>query len=751
MTTTVKSGRSDASAMRKDALARDRSASLYTLALREELRAGLDVLGDLVVGPYSIEIARGTDSIWAVIRRPKRGGLAVRAAFAPGGFSRVRKNDAGDRQFALECDSALGRHRLAFDASGADLHRFRLRAWLTPEQPLLIPFSPRDLYPLDAKDDPLGAAGRVEAAQRGVNAGLIYFAVDEPAFGHVLYFQDLTQLNGYFRATDTVPNGAVGGEWPELGYLMRSPPQSGTPPIHPLPAGEETRLSDAVIVLRDSVAGDEQQKAQQFVQMLGIAYQSIALPPIEYRDWVGRSERTIRDLSRAPEASCRSYGHRYIRPYTDAEVPDSMVQMTVIASLHDYARWTGEPIPLLDELTAGMEKFYDSRRKMLRRYLPNVGKGKNPNAVDSWYLLHPLRNLARLALAGEKWAKRLLLRSVEFAIRSAHHFDYLWPIEYDRRDLSVITATRGDDEHGQTDVGGFYAYLMLQLFELTDEARYLNEARAAIDAAMGMRFELEYQANLTAWGAAACLRLWRITKEDCYRDQSYVYLASFFHNCQIWESDIGAAAHYSNFLGATVLHDASYMAMYECFDSFAAFEQFVRDSGPEIEPAARMLIGEYCKYVLYRAWFYYPDALPEDILATECRNGFIARNLSFPLEDLYADGSQAGQVGQEIYGAGGAFVFASRAFHPVEGAPFRLFCNTFLLSRERTGERALSLQLTGGETCKALLALVRTGRAALPACKLVTADGDQLRPSLEADDRIEFAIPADAHVVLSWE
>ena len=28
-----------------------------------------------------------------------------------------------------------------------------------------------------------------------------------------------------------------------------------------------------------------------------------------------------------------------------------------------------------------------------------------------------------------------------------------------------------------------------------------------------MRFELNYQANLTAWGASACVRLWRITND----------------------------------------------------------------------------------------------------------------------------------------------------------------------------------------------------------------------------------------------
>lgn len=750
MTNTAQAERSDASGNRKAEAKNAATASLYVLALRQELANGLKHIGSLSIGDHRIEVAGGDDSLWAIIRRPGRGGLAVRAAFAPGGFRELSKGRCDNSRFELECISALGRHHLCFDAGGADVRRFHLQAWLTPSHAMLVPFAPRDLYPLDSNDDPLAATGRVEAAQRGPNSGLIYFSIDDPAFGHVLYFQDLTNLNAYFRATDTTPMGAVGGEWPELGYLPPTPPQSGTPPVRPLPANQKTMLSDAVIVLRDEAAASEVEKAKQFIQMLGVAYKTIQLPKIEYRDWVGRADQTLADLGSASSATCRAYGHRYIRPYTNAEYPDSMVQMTLIASLHDFASWSGRDVPLLGELAAGMSKFYDRRLKTLRRYLPNVGKDKNANAVDSWYLLHPLRNLARLALAGEQWAKRLLLRSIEFPIRSAHHFNYIWPIQYDVRDFSVITETRGDEEHGQTDVGGFYAFVMLQMFELTEDDRYLNEARAAIDAAMGMRFELEYQANLTAWGAAACLRLWRITNDERYRDQSYAYLASFFHNCEIWESEIKAAEHYSNFLGATALHDSPYMAMYECFDSFAAFEHLLRDCGPEIEPAARMLVSEYCKYVLYRAWFYYPDALPAGILADEIRNGFIDRKLSFPLEDLYADGSPPGRVGQEIYGAGAPFIFASRAFHAIDEAPFLLFCNHFILSKERTGERAVSVQLTGGETCMALLGVIRTGRKKLPTVTLVAPDGDQFRPSCVAEDRIEFRVPADARVVLNW-
>src|SRR3546814_19322509 len=39
--------------------------------------------------------------------------------------------------------------------------------------------------------------------------------------------------------------------------------------------------------------------------------------------------------------------------------------------------------------------------------------------------------------------------------------------------------------------------------------------------------------------------------------------------------------------------------------------------------------------------------------------------ISFPREDLDVDGQPGGQVGQEIYGAGAAFVFATRSFHEV--------------------------------------------------------------------------------------
>ncbi|MES2442474.1 MAG: hypothetical protein V4574_06555 [Pseudomonadota bacterium] len=733
------------------AVTRDAPFGPAVLALRAELRGGMREVAAFEMGARSVSVCAGRDALWAIVRREGRGGLALRIAHCPGGCTAVRRLRRGAGEaLRLEVESAIGVQQVVLRTSLAELPVLRATLTLTPAAALLVPFLPRDLYPLGKADDPTAAVGRVEAAQRGLNVGISYFHLDQPAFGSVLYFQNLTAMNDYYRATNTRPDGAVGGEWPEIGYLPPTPPQSGTPPTEPLPAGKPVTLSDAILVFHDDGDCDEQDSALRFLQMLGGAYRQLDLPRTDFRDWVARAERTLDDLQTAPEATIRHYGHTYIHPYTDAEYPDIMVQMMTIATVHDYAVWKQAPIAFEAELSAGLGRFHDAKLGTMRRYLPNVGKDKDANAVDSWYLYHPLLNLGRLARDGDKQAERLFTASLDYAIRAARHFDYAWPIQFKVDSFDVIVEARNDDGLGQTDVGGLYAYVMLQAFELTDDKRYLDEARAAIAAAKGMRFELNYQANLTAWGAAACLRLWRVTDDAYFLRQSYVYLASFFHNTAIWESEIGQAAHYRNFLGATCLHDAPYMAIYECFDSFAAFERYLKDSGPDLDPAVRMLTSEYCKYALDRAWFYYPDNLPADALATEIRNGHIDRGLSFPLEDLYVGGDPAGQVGQEIYGAGAAFVFASRAFHTVEGAPFRFFCDHFPVNGERTAENGLNFELNGGDACMASLSVIRLPRRTLPKLSVATAAGDRIRPHRSTKDRVDYRIPANGRVLLRW-
>ena len=728
--------------------------SPYVLALRDELASGtMRQLASVELREFDVEVAAGRDSIWVLVRRAGRGGFALRVASAPGGATAIRKRARSEDEIVnVEADTLIGTLELLLRVDHGDSPVLRATTILTPAVDLLVPFYPRDLYPLGADDDPTTARGTVEAAQRGLNSGVCYLRMTEPEFGSLLYFQNFTSLNARFRVTNTTPDGAVGGQWPELGYLPPTPPQSPQPPLDPQPSGESITVYDALVAIHDDCAGDEAAMALRYLSLLGSIYRQIETPEPTFHDWIARAERALKDLDTAPEATIRHYGFRYLHPYTAAEYPDSMVQLSVLAALRDYEAWSGEDIPLKADLARGLRKFYDPRLQTMRRYLPNVGSDKDKDAVDSWYLYHPLLNLGRLALDGDTRAGRLFRQSIDFGIRAAHHFDYKWPIQYKVTDFSVITAARDDEGLGQTDVNGIYAYVMLQAFELTDDKRFLDEARAAIAAAQGMRFELNYQANLTAWGAAACMRLWRIDNDPAFLTQSYVYLASFFHNVAMWESEIGHAKHYPNFLGVTALHDAPYMAMYECFDSFSAFERYLQDGGPDLDANVRLLVSEYCRYALDRAWYYFPDALPPEALASEQRehNGHVDRNLSFPVEDLYIDGQQAGQVGQEIYGAGSAFVFATRAFHRFADAPFTLFCDHFLLAADRPSARTLSFQLGGGENCAANLRILPHGRRALPKIAVVTAAGDRVRAYHDANDGIAFRVPAQGRISLSW-
>lgn len=728
--------------------------SPYLLQISQRFATGFGKpLLSLEAGDFDIAFHRLDEALWAVLHGSSAGGLALRVAMWAGNADiRMPRREAGEAaRFVIK--SLAGTHRVIVKAGHTDLPYLRVTTSLDPAAEMMLPFLPRDLFPLGAGNDPLRAAGCVEAVQRGLNAGVVYFRVEEPPVGNMLYFQNFTALGDYFEATGTDPDECVGGVWPELGLALPSAPTHRRSDAKPLAAGEEVVLSDAILVVRPDNPTDERDTARQFLQMLGMAYRLLDLPDTGYHDWVGRAERTICDLDTAPEATIRHYGHRYVHPYTAAEYPDAMVQMSIVQAIHDWGKWRGEPHPLAAEFFAGMGKFFDSDLKTIRRYLPNVGDDKDADAVDSWYLYHPLLNLGRLAIDGDRAARRLFLKSLDYGIRAARHFNYKWPIQYKIGDFAIIEKSAGADGRGQTDVGGIYAWVMLEAFELTDEKRFLDEACAAIDAAVGLGFGINYQANLTAWGAAACMRLWRVTSRDVYLQQSYVYLASFFHNSEIWESRLGHARHFSNFLGVTALQDAPYMALYECFDSYTAFEHYLSDSGPDLEPAARMLIAEYCKYALHRAWFYYPDALPKGAIAEKQRenNGHIDRNLSFPLEDLYADGQPAGQVGQEIYGAGAAMIFATRAFHPVEGAPFLLFCDHFVRTSERTGARSVSLTIDGGEMCHARLSFVRRKRRKLPPTRVSLAGGDRLRPVASTADRIDYVVPANGRVHLGWD
>lgn len=692
------------------------------LALRAELQGSrAKKIGSVPFGDLCAVLLLGADSLWAVVENDAGPRVALRCFWAPGDEFRVEFSSPGE----IAVRSALGLHRVQIVAPTPKAPILRVTATLTPDHDVTIPWWPRDLYPLELDLDLGGEPGEVLAAQRGLNTGLLYGQFRDPGDGTFFYLQDLTSLNAYFQRAGTTPDGIVGGDWPELGTCL--PAVSETP----LRAGEEITLTDAYLRLDPTRPEDCRVEARLFLEHLAAIYPYLQKPDPQFRDWPAKSEETLRDLAESSIATVRDAEYRYVRPYVNAEEPDSMVQLALLNVIREYGDWKGEMSPLADELREGVYRFFDPEIGAVRRYLSTVGPDKPIDEVDSWYLCHPLQSLARLAKEGDQGARDMFFASLEFAIKAAHTFDYKWPVKFAMSSLDIVTALREPGGYGQTDAGGLYAYVMLDAYEITKEERYLEEAKKAIQATASLEFDLTYQTNLTSWGASACLRLWQATEDRFYLDHSYVFFASFLHNCVIWNSDIGKVAEPDTFFAVSCLHNGPYFAPFECYESVCAFHECLELAEGDLPVSVRMLLTEFIRYGLDRAWWFYPSSLRECDLAHSPRNGAIVRKLAFPLEDLYVAGDPAGQVGQEVYGAGMALALSTRFFHLLEGGRM-LFCAYPL--REFDG-KTFTVRGAPGSVCEAQILP--------PKGATVKVDGEKV----EAE---RFRVPVGAKVEMRF-
>jgi hypothetical protein len=696
------------------------------LALRAELQGDkAKKIGSWSMAENCVELRLGADSMWAILRFKDDTGFALRCAWAPGAALELRSKDAS----AIHLLSSLGTYKV--EVTSPDPSILQVVTTLVPSADVLVPWWPRDLYPLGPDDDPEKSVGNILAAQRGMNTALLYGQLKEPTAATFLYLQDLTALNDYFNQTGTKPDGVVGGQWPEMGYC--APPAVESP----LKKGQEIVVSRAFLRVGAAVQDGSAAEARLFVDHLGAIYPFLLKPEPEYRDWPSKAEATVQALRECPLVTTKDGEYTYLRPYVDAESPDSMVQIAVCRMLKEYADWGGSGGDLVELFGAGIYRFFDPAMGVVRRYLSTIGPNKDADVVDSWYMYHPLQNLARLAKKGVDGALKVFVDSLDYAIEVAHCFNYAWPIQFSQTSLMIKTASRKPGEAvGQTDAGGLYAYVMLDAYELIGEQRFLDEAKCAIEATRGLEFNLTYQTNLTSWGAAACFRLWKLTKEQFFLDQMSVFLASFFHNCTIWDSAIGKVSETTTFFGVTCLHDGPYLAPFECYESFMAFRECMSDDDCDIPESSRLLMSEFCRYGLDRAWWFYPAELEPTSLAHDPRNGKILRSIAIPVEDLYVNGDPAGQVGQEVYGCGAALAYTTLSYHRL--ATDRLFFCDQAVSISDVTKTSAKVRVRGpeGVECQA---------------RLLPPNGWKVKVNGRAKKETEIRLKAGTTLELSWE
>ncbi len=483
-------------------------------------------------------------------------------------------------------------------------------------------------------------------------------------------------------------------------------------------------LSSAYLAL-DEMATDQAATASTFLELLSRLYLRIEHPKTGYRDWPGAVKQSLKDLQRQ-ECWTETGGERYLDAYLgDKDTPpESMVQLAVLVPLMEYSEWRGRKTGIADTLKRGLDGFVDPDTGAIGRWHPAMIDNlrgdephKQPRLMDSWYLYHPLLNLSRLALKRNKQARGLFLGSLPYVIDVAHHFKYKWPVFYDMDTLEVIKAETAPGEGGENDVAGFHCHIMLQAWKLTGEEQYLDEARAAADSLVDYGFNLAYQMNTTIFSAAALLGLAQETGDDQYRQLSEICLANVFTNLFLWECDYGYAAAYPTFFGMFPLANAPYTAAYEEVEAMGAIDRYVRDAGDGLPGRLRILLPEMIRYLLQRGISYYPPQLPPDAISEKSRTGVIDRKRWLPLEDLYDGDQQAGQVGQQIYGAGSAFGMIVRHYWPVPEWRLMIYCDYPIDEFVSVGDAA-SFRILGDSRFECEIRLIPLGKQALPASRL---------------------------------
>ena len=722
--------------------------SIWAANAQSELKTLKPVAG--ISKSLQLNAYLSSDTLWLVKERPDGSRIAFRTAFSPSGKLEIKKihHEEGETTVSLACSTLVFQVTIQHEAGN---NFFRYTVMATPKAPLFIPYWPRDIICFDDKGK-IKQQGIIHTQQRGTRSGILFF--NDGTSGSVFYFQNLTALNDYCETAKCSAGGAVGGEWPEIGFAL--PATSA-----PLEKGKSYCCSDGFVSLSDQLPASPVETATLYLNQLAETYVKLPRPERFYHDWLDTVEKGLEDLTYHKGCWTFAGGHSYLNAYVaDYKTPpEVMVQLAVLLPMLDYLDWKGETThQLVTDLRNGLEAFYQKDMGTIVRWLPSAEKNldhseeqKKPRVMDAWYLHHPLMNLARLSTRGDENAKKMLLDSIDYVIKVARKFNYQWPVFYQMDTLDIIKAETAEGEGGEKDVPGTYADLMLRMWKITGDKRFFEEAKKAASKLKGLSFELFYQANNTAFSAGAMLRLYKETQDKTFLELSYVCLAAIFDNVQLWECDYGNAKNFPTFFGVFPLRDAPYTAAYEEQEVYSALHDYLSEAeGVEILPSIRLLIAEFIRHMVGRVAHYYPPMLKEDAMAEESKTGEIDPKLWIALEDLHDGWEQSGEVGQEVYGAGIAFGVIPNQYFKVKNESFIIFCD-YPIFNFRCWANAASLTTGGDERLNCRMIILFQGGDRPKNLEVRSGQTkEKYNPVKNNPDLLEYNISGNQKVSINW-
>lgn len=727
------------------------SVTPWTATVQSDIQEA-DLMHEASLLNYELKIYNTGDSIWLTAGEPKSPAIAYRLAFGMNSFFEDLTLREQESSILIKAKTRLGSYeiRLSFPESGVSM--FRYTTAFTAAFPLLIPFWPRDIVPLTRNGKVENTAGVIHVHQVGTRSGLLYFSMTRPENGSVFYFQNLSAMSEYCQASETSLAETVGGSWPEIGFEF---------PVNrekPIPADIKYTISDAFVILEENIVKEDTEVTTQFLNNLAAVYKHIPKPGPSYQNWPAIAEKVLEDLHTHKGCWTVTGGSPFLNAYNgDYSTPaEIMVQLAVLLPLHEYLTWSGTKHPIFDDLNTGLADFYDKGINSIVRWHPALvddldksEEQKEDMVMDSWYLHHPLLNLSRLALRGDKTAKELFLNSIDYAIKVAQEFKYEWPVFYKMTTLEIIKAETSPGKGGEKDVPGSYAHVMLMAYKLTGEKRFIKEAVKALKSLEGLAFDIFYQANNTAFTAGALAELYRETNDRKYINLSYSCLAGIFKNVQLWDCGYGHGKNFPNFFSVFPLSDAPYTAAYEEFEVYAALHHYMEvTEGIDILPSLKILLPEFIKYAVGRLPFYYPSMLPSDMIAEEIKTGEVQRNLWIPLEDIHDGWEKSGEVGQEVYGAGLPFGVIPRQYFKLDGLNITGYIN-YPAVNFRYSQSKVTFGICGNPEYSVQLHLIAAGNDLHPKVKVeIKTKSAYVEVSSNANGQYE--VPGDAKIRISW-
>ena len=724
-----------------------------TAAIKQLINSAEEPLYSYSARGLQFEVKVVNDSLWLTSNFNAASHIAFRVAYSPDGFQNVEVNNDNNQALSVNLTSTIGDYQVNITWPEADQPILHYTTSLKLTRDTLIPFWPRDIIAYGKKEP----AGEIHIAQTGTRSGLLYSSFKKPAAGCFLYLQNLTALGAYNTDTETSAGSTVGGQWPEMGFSL--PPTKDKP----LQKGKTYIVSDALVAFGEQSPADQFEVAKGFLESLGNLYLLLPRPETAYHDYLDVLPKAIKDLENNKGCWSHRSGHPYLNAYVcDYQTPpEIMVQLAVLLPMLEYMRWSGETCTVAQDISDGLSAFYNEQLGTVMRWLPseedNLDKSeeqKTPMVMDAWYLHHPLLNLARMAKAGDKLAMDLLMKSVDYAIKVAQHFNYCWPVFYKMDTLEVVKAETKPGEGGEKDVAGLYAHVMLQVWEITKEKKYFKEAEKAAQSLPQHGFNVFYQANNTMFSAKAMILLYKETKNELYRNLSYLFLANIFKNVALWECTYGFGKNFPSFFELFPLNDAPYTAVYEEQEAYAGVHEFLNYAqGVELLPSVNLLIAEFARYAVHRMVYYYPTMLPEDMLAKEVKTGELDPKLWIALEDIHDGWEQSGGVGQEVYGAGLAFGIVPRQYIRIPDQDFIVFLDYPVLNQTFEG-KTLRFDVTGDSRLTCGLRILNQGTKRLPAIKIKAgnaADQEQIDAVKKPKDGFEYRIHGNQQLSISWE